>query len=205
LADVVVVSVHCHEGAADGWNSPQVPDFLTTATHAWIDAGADAVIGHGPHQIRGIEIYQGRPILYSLGNFAFTNATTPFLPPEGYLRQGLDPERSSLVEYADSAVGGGFPAHEQYWRSVVAQLGFDDSGVRLDLLPLSLRRDAERWVRGIPQLADEEEGRHILGILAELSAPFGTRIDVEESGSRVVGRVRMTPSRAVTTPDQEAS
>ena len=34
-----------------------------------IDAGADAVIGHGPHVLRGIEFYRGRPIVYSLGNF----------------------------------------------------------------------------------------------------------------------------------------
>jgi hypothetical protein len=35
-----------------------------------IDAGADAVVGHGPHVLRGIEFYRGRPIAYSLGNFA---------------------------------------------------------------------------------------------------------------------------------------
>ena len=36
---------------------------------AVIDAGADAVVGHGPHVLRGIEFYRGRPIAYSLGNF----------------------------------------------------------------------------------------------------------------------------------------
>ena len=35
-----------------------------------IDAGADAVVGHGPHVLRGVEFYKGRPIFYSLGNFA---------------------------------------------------------------------------------------------------------------------------------------
>jgi hypothetical protein len=34
-----------------------------------VDAGADAVVGHGPHVLRGIELYRGRPIAYSLGNF----------------------------------------------------------------------------------------------------------------------------------------
>ena len=34
-----------------------------------IDAGADAVIGHGPHVLRGVEFYHGRPVFYSLGNF----------------------------------------------------------------------------------------------------------------------------------------
>jgi hypothetical protein len=39
--------------------------------HAAIDAGADVVVGHGPHQPLAIEIYRGRPIFYGLGNFAF--------------------------------------------------------------------------------------------------------------------------------------
>jgi hypothetical protein len=34
-----------------------------------VDAGADAVVGHGPHVLRGSEFYRGRPIAYSLGNF----------------------------------------------------------------------------------------------------------------------------------------
>lgn len=39
--------------------------------HAVIDAGADAVIGSHPHWIQGVELYQGKPIIYSLGNFVF--------------------------------------------------------------------------------------------------------------------------------------
>ena len=52
---------------------------LDTAPKPWqqalgrqfIDAGADAVVGHHPHVVQGIEVYKGRPIAYSLGNFAF--------------------------------------------------------------------------------------------------------------------------------------
>jgi len=36
---------------------------------ALIEAGADAVVGHGPHVLRGVEFYRSRPIVYSLGNF----------------------------------------------------------------------------------------------------------------------------------------
>ena len=38
--------------------------------HAVVDAGADLVVGHGPHVLRGMEWYKGRLIAYSLGNFA---------------------------------------------------------------------------------------------------------------------------------------
>lgn len=39
--------------------------------HHAIDAGADLVFGHHPHVMQGIEVYRGRPIFYSLGNFTF--------------------------------------------------------------------------------------------------------------------------------------
>ncbi|MDO4548277.1 MAG: CapA family protein [Clostridia bacterium] len=45
--------------------------------HAAIDAGADAVFGHHPHVVGGIEIYNGRTIAYSLGNFCFAGNTNP--------------------------------------------------------------------------------------------------------------------------------
>lgn len=42
-----------------------------------IDAGADVVVGHGPHILRGIEVYKRRPIFYSLANFIFENDLSP--------------------------------------------------------------------------------------------------------------------------------
>lgn len=76
--DIVVVSFH---GGAEGGRALHVPHGqetfygenrgdLRTFTHRVIDAGADLVIGHGPHVLRGIEIYNNRLIAYSLGNFA---------------------------------------------------------------------------------------------------------------------------------------
>ncbi len=77
LADLVVVTFH---GGAEGATALHVPETaeslageprgdLRRWARAVIDAGADAVVGHGPHVLRGIEFYRGRPIAYSLGNF----------------------------------------------------------------------------------------------------------------------------------------
>jgi poly-gamma-glutamate capsule biosynthesis protein CapA/YwtB (metallophosphatase superfamily) len=44
---------------------------MTEIGHEAIDAGADLVIGHGPHYSLPIEVYKGRPIFYGLGNFSF--------------------------------------------------------------------------------------------------------------------------------------
>ncbi len=71
-ADAVVVSVHW--GVPPGWAAPfqgTLADYQRPLAHALIDAGADAILGHHPHTLHGVEVYRGRPILYSLGNFLF--------------------------------------------------------------------------------------------------------------------------------------
>lgn len=63
-ADFVVVS--CHWGL---WKD--VLTYMSEVAHAVIDAGADLVIGHGPHHFLPIEVYRGKPIFYGLGSFCF--------------------------------------------------------------------------------------------------------------------------------------
>ena len=62
--DVLVAS--CHWGVGK-----EVLDYMTQIAHAAIEAGADAVIGHGPHYSLPVEVYRGRPIFYGLGSFSF--------------------------------------------------------------------------------------------------------------------------------------
>ncbi|MDT8910781.1 CapA family protein [Amycolatopsis sp. PS_44_ISF1] len=64
-ADHVVVSMH--------WGLPgdELAEYQVTYAHALVDAGADLVVGHGPHTVQAVEVYRGRGILYSLGNLVF--------------------------------------------------------------------------------------------------------------------------------------
>jgi poly-gamma-glutamate synthesis protein (capsule biosynthesis protein) len=64
-ADIVVAS--CHWGLGQ-----EVLDYMTEIAHAAVDAGADIVIGHGPHYSLPVEIYHGKPIFYGLGSFFHT-------------------------------------------------------------------------------------------------------------------------------------
>ena len=64
--DYVVLSNHW--GVTDGEN---IQDYQFELGHAAIDAGADVIMGHHPHRPQGIEIYKGKPIFYSMGNFVF--------------------------------------------------------------------------------------------------------------------------------------
>lgn len=77
-ADIVIVSFH---GGAEGSKATRVvdgPEYflkenrgdLRRFARGVVDAGADVVFGHGPHVLRGMEVYKGHLIAYSLGNFA---------------------------------------------------------------------------------------------------------------------------------------
>src|SRR5699024_3517670 len=87
-ADFVVVSVHSHEMAGDHLEKP--PEFLKQFSKECIDQGANIIIGHGPHILRGIEIYKQSPIFYSLGNFIFQNDTMDKQPAEFYDKHNLN-------------------------------------------------------------------------------------------------------------------
>ena len=76
-SDIVIVSFH---GGAEGSSYSHLPDSMETffkekrghlrrLAHFCIDHGADIVYGHGPHVVRATEVYRGRFIAYSLGNF----------------------------------------------------------------------------------------------------------------------------------------
>ncbi|HWA58174.1 MAG TPA: CapA family protein [Gemmatimonadales bacterium] len=77
LVDVLVVTFHGGREGAQAVRVPEGPELLGKEprgnlrqwTHAMIESGADAVVGHGPHVLRGVEFHLGRPIFYSLGNF----------------------------------------------------------------------------------------------------------------------------------------
>ncbi|WP_308201159.1 CapA family protein [Paractinoplanes maris] len=92
-ADLVVVQVHMGaEGADEQHVKPGTETFFgenrgdpIKFSHAVIDAGADLVIGHGPHVLRGMEFYKGKLIAYSLGNFAGGGRT---LSRTGVLKYG---------------------------------------------------------------------------------------------------------------------
>jgi poly-gamma-glutamate capsule biosynthesis protein CapA/YwtB (metallophosphatase superfamily) len=196
-ADVVAVGLHCHEGADDGFNLDPPAQFIEVASRACIDAGADVVFGHGPHRIRGVEIYEGRPIFYSLGNFMFMDETLHVFDPGQYETFGLDPlstpaDLHDYREYDEQGRRRGFHADTAFWEGVVARCTFDQSGcTAVELVPIELGLDRLRTQRGVPHRATGRRGADVLARVQELSAGYQTTIDVED-GERPVARVRLS-------------
>src|SRR5687767_855172 len=176
LADYTIVTIHAHEGGRDRLLPA---DFLVTFARAMVDAGADMFVGHGPHVLRGVEIYKGKPILYSLGDFIFQNETLLRLPSENYEPYDLGAD-AHVNDFNDARYNfdkSGFPADRMIWEAVVAVPKFrGEQLTELALHPITLGFGKARSIRGRPMFAEGQLGQKILNDLVKLSSAYGTRI-----------------------------
>jgi len=143
-ADLVVVQVHMGaEGSDKGHVKPGNEIFFgenrgdpIKFSHTVVDAGADLVVGHGPHVLRGMQFYRGKLIAYSLGNFAGggkTLSSNGVLKYAGILHVSLTPDGAwaggrFLSTYLSST---GVPTRDsanERGRGLVRQLSADDFG-----------------------------------------------------------------------------
>lgn len=190
-ADLVVMSLHAHD---QGATREDPADFIQVFARAAIDEGAAVVVGHGPHLLRGMEIYRDRPIFYSLGNFVAQNDLVHKFPSDAYERFRVDPGLTpgEIARTRSDDGRRGFPSDPRYWETVVPRLEWRDGALAsIELVPVTLGHGQPVHRRGRPRIARGEHARSILERFAALSAPFGTRIAVE--GER--GMVRMDEGR----------
>ena len=178
-SDWVVVSIHAHESATPADKSKPA-EFVIEFAHAMIDAGADMVVGHGHHMLRGIEVYKGKPIFYSLANFIFENDLVQFQPADNYEKLKL-PDNSLPSDYFSKRSKNdtiGFPMDRKHWQSVMAEVVFaeDRTLKQVRLHPLALGFGQSRTKRGQPYPAPEAEAAQIFKDLEELCAQFGTTV-----------------------------
>lgn len=180
MADWVVVSMHNHERGA---SLDEPAEFATLFARACIDAGADVVFGHGPHQERGIEIYNGKPIIYALGNFVLHNDLIPWEPWDLYNRYGLGPEATTADVYDFRSGNGtrGMGLEPIRWQTVIADVMFQTHRLQqITLHPVDLGfGSGKRSLRGRPMLAEGAVAEEILCRVQRLSQPFGTDVTVE--------------------------
>lgn len=178
-ADFVIVSLHSHEMAGIDKNEPA--DFFEEAAKACIDAGASCILGHGPHVVRGIEIYKNKPIFYSLGNFIFQNDTVTHLPQEFFKKYDLD-ESANIADGLDVRSDNGkkgLGVNPFVWESVVAKIHWKDQQIeKIELKPIDLGFEQPRYNKGWPKHSENDT---VLKRLKKLSSKFGTEIKIENN------------------------
>jgi len=178
VADFVIASAHVHE---PGNYSETPPDFLPTVAHDILDGGADAFVGHGPHRLRGIEIYKGKPIFYSLGDFIYMSHSREAISPQEEEHMKSDPADMTSAEIMQQRMMEDFNSPVWY-ESVVAVSHYRDGVLtQVELHPIELGWDGPLGQRGVPKIAPPETAQRILDRLQKLSQPFGTQITVRDN------------------------
>ncbi len=179
MADFVIVTSHSHEPGND---SRVPPAWMKEFTHKCIDAGAVAYIIHGPHQLRGVEIYKGRPIFYSLGNFVFHNETIDPMPADYYEGFNLSDNALSADVYDARFKNGttGFPSAPWWYQTILAVPSFRGTQLtEIKMYPVDLQWKAPRSQRGSPRLAAGQTQKDIIERMTKMSSDLGTTLASE--------------------------
>ena len=184
--DYVFISVHDHLGVSGECSVGPAP-AMTELYHELIRSGADAVISHGAHKIRAVEVYENRPIIYSAGNFFLdlSHMTShPSSDLEHFGCETIDAYISFLYE--------GF-SDPRCWEALLPVFELDRDGLKaMRLYPLVVGgRDAEASVRGIPVRVKGERSREIIEYAAALSEAFDTAVSLKADGSGYYGSVEI--------------
>ncbi|MBX5141268.1 CapA family protein [Rhizobium lentis] len=192
FSDFCIVTNHGHQPG--NW-SQEPADYELSFAHSAIDAGADAYVAHGPHQLRGIEIYKGRPIFYGLGNFIMDDLRTP-VGADMFAARGKDVGCDTEADVtADEMARGyetnpGFSSDTAFYESVITVSRFEHNELaELRLIPIELRQFERFANRGIPRLVSDVQANAILVRLQRLSEQFGTQIAIENG----IGVIRLRP------------
>lgn len=155
-ADVVVASFH--------WGTSRSPAVLTDYERMLgplaVDAGADVVLGHHHHLLRGVELHAGKPIFYGLGHFVFDQVTDWSTEELAYLH--------SLGEYGIYPRDGYplLPFHPDGRLTVMAAIEFDGNRLaRAGMVPCVISPANHT----VPVAPDTPDGRRVLQYLRHVS------------------------------------
>ncbi len=181
-ADYIMLSVHSHQ--IDGSAKEEVPEFLAEFAHKCIDLGADAIVGHGPHLLRPIEVYNGKPIFYSLGDFVLELYSVEMAPADFFAQQKLDPNETvhALLRKRSKDFTVGLMEQKKMLETIIPFWETDGENklVSLKFMPVELTMKGNKSQIGLPRKAKDLT---LVERLAEISKPYGVTMTVEEDGT----------------------
>jgi poly-gamma-glutamate capsule biosynthesis protein CapA/YwtB (metallophosphatase superfamily) len=192
ISDWVIFSLHDHYEEVhppEGYREKEIPlKAVVELSHQIIDSGADIYLGHGPHITRGIELYKGRPIFYSLGNYIFQSTLSRRQPADLFELWSLDSEATTIDLYMTrERPPSKFFQDQAYWESVVAELDYEDKKLEeIRLIPIHLNMDIskplkdQRTSAGVPHRAYGEQARRIIENMVRLCKLYDTKVEYED-------------------------
>jgi poly-gamma-glutamate synthesis protein (capsule biosynthesis protein) len=179
-ADMVVFTVH--------WGEPVRPvtvqDFERETSRIAIDAGADLVLCHHHHIVRGVAVHAGAPIFHGLGNFVFHTQGFGAIPPN--VKRILEKQGGEYAPafYEDYPL---FPMHPESRITFIGVCGIRDGRVaRCGLIPAMVRPDGSVD----PLHLDSAEGKEVAAYLANANAAADLGTDLRDDGDLELGGFR---------------
>jgi poly-gamma-glutamate synthesis protein (capsule biosynthesis protein) len=189
--DVVVVALHKGLGHVP----VQVHAYERELGRTAIDCGADIVVGHHAHILRGIELYRGRPIFHGLGNFV---AVTHALTPDGASAAELtawSQRRRELFGFAPDPAMPFYPFHPESRNTVVADCRIADGAVEAGFVPCWIDDEG----RPVP-VARDGRGAEVAAYVERISAGAGLDTAFAWDGERVLAQAGTQASGSVSGP-----
>ena len=180
-ADYIMISVHSHQ--IDGYTKEDVPAFLQEIAHFAIDAGADAVVGHGPHLLRPIEVYKEKPIFYSLGDFVLELYSIEFAPDDFFAKQNMDGNETvhALLKKRSQDFTVGLMEEKKMMETVIPYWETEDGRLTtLRLMPVELSKGGHKSDEGLPRKAQNPV---FMERLAEMCKPYGITMEKDADGA----------------------
>lgn len=178
--DYVFLFVHCHTMKGDSQET--VPDHLIELAKDCIDAGCAGILGGGTHQLRPLEIYKGKPIFYSLGDFIYQGMRVKMFPADFLNKWGCDEKATAWEGLMARSQGNkyGLQKLESSFLTILPIAEYDgDTMVSLKMYPISLGFTREGDLNGLPFIAKGDEAKKIFDIMDRLSRPYGTDLKLE--------------------------
>jgi len=192
-SDFMIATIHAHQGDSILQSflfEDHPPDFLVELAHASIENGADAFVGHGPHILRGIEIYKGKPIFYHLGEFfrEWDWSCDCNFTPNGDVTQAENVVRGLEARGVVEPIN---------YESAIAVSKFDKGQLQeVRVYPIWARHYGPLSRRGVPMTAPPAIAQRILQRLQKLSEPFGTKLAIDGN----VGVIHVAAQRSTSLP-----
>lgn len=177
--DTVVVALH--KGV--GHTPARIEMYETAASHAAVDAGADIVIGHHAHIMRGIELYRGRPIYHGLGNFVCVTRALSMAGNHSPERLAWARRREQLYGFAPDPAMPTYPFHPESRHTAIARCTVAEDGtLEAGFVPCWIDAQA----RPEP-LTRETGGQRVVDYIAAISTAAGLscRFDWQDDWVRV--------------------
>lgn len=180
-ADYIMISVHSHQLSGDAKENPSA--FLQEFAHRCIDMGAHAILGHGPHLLRPIEIYKDCPIFYSLGDFILQLYNVEAAPDDFYAKHGMNHHETvhDLLKHRSKGFTVGLMTDKRMFISAIPCWETENGKLtKLTLLPIEMKMDGKKGEMGLPRRSSDPA---IGEYLANMCRPYGTEIHQNSDGT----------------------